>query len=135
MDRYGYQPIRTTKVPLFIAGALAVIAGRATFSPMRKLLVLNTEFALGVVETGAGNTTVAIKKNGNLIGGATDLSIPEESGTKFVKAKPSVGIVGGEPSGVMIDVGDTITVDVTAVPATTPGTDAAIYLHCAEIDV
>lgn len=122
---------RTFHIAMFIAGALAVVNGRARHVVRRKMRILDTQFDLGVAPTGAGNTTVAIKKNGALIGGATDLSIAATGQSDT--AKPSVG-VSGEPSGVFCDVGDVITVDVTAICATTAGTDGRIDLLCAAVE-
>jgi hypothetical protein len=93
--------------------------------------ILDTEFAVGIAPTGAGLTTVAVKKNAALIGGAADLSLA--AAATSVVAKPTVG-VQGEPAGTFVDVGDTITVDVTAVCATTAGTDGTVSLLCCAVE-
>ncbi|GEM_PF-2804809 len=129
-----WMPIRWFKVQLFISGVLAVVNGRATFKVMQRLRIVNTEFALGIAPTGAGNTAVTVKKNGNAIGAATDLQLA--AAQTSVTAKPSVSslLTGGEPVGVQCEPGDTITVDVTSICAATAGTDGAITLLCAAID-
>lgn len=127
------QPLRWFTHTLFISGALAVVSGRATVKVLQRMRIVNTEFALGVAPTGAGNTAVTVKRNGSAIGNATDLQLA--AAANVVSAKPVNLITGGEPSGVQCAPGDLITVDVTSICATTPGSDAQITLMCAVIDI
>src|SRR5258708_38773174 len=100
-----YQPIRWFKVQLFIGGVLAVVAGRATFKAMQRLRIVNTEFALGIAPTGAGNTAVTLKKNAVAIGAATDLQLA--AAATVVTSKPTVTaqLTQGEPTGVQLEPG------------------------------
>jgi hypothetical protein len=129
-----FQPLRKFNIHLFIGGLLAVVNGRATFKAMQRCRIVNTEFSLGIAPTGAGNTAVTVKKNGNAIGAATDLQLA--AAATSVRSVPTVTaqLTQGEPTGVQLEPGDTVTVDVTAICATTAGTDGTITLECAMVD-
>lgn len=128
-----FQPNRTYEIERVIPGVLVVGASQAIYKAMQRIRILNTQFALGVAPTGAGATTVVIKKNGVAIGQAADLSLA--AAATDISAKPSVGLVGGaDLVGVQLEVGDSITIDVTAICGTTAGTNATISLLVTPID-
>ncbi|HWQ96716.1 MAG TPA: hypothetical protein VN538_01290 [Clostridia bacterium] len=100
---------------------------------MTRCRILEAEAALNTTGSTSGNTDVDVNKGGASIMAAQALRIAQGSATKFVKAKPSVGVVG-EPAGVPCEVGDVITVDVDAIPGTT-SKDLTVRLLCMAVDV
>ncbi len=115
-------------------GNLAVGAGKATWPVRFPCRLLECSLSLDGTGTGAGNTDVDVNKDGSTVLTAPGLRIASASGTKHVSAKPSVG-VAGHPNGVPLKVGNTVTVDVDAVPATTPSTRGQVILTVAPTDV
>lgn len=121
---------------LFVGGALAVAAGRATWAAQGKGRIQEIEMALGLTGGTSGSTTIDVKKNGTSILVGTPLSIAQGSATKFVRSAALVygPAGGGEPAGVDYVEGDVFTVDVSAIPGTT-STDLTVDLFGINKDV
>jgi hypothetical protein len=120
--------LRSVKT-LFVAGALAVVNGRATWAAQGKGRIQEVEMSLGLTGSVSGSTTIDVKKNGTSIMVGTPLTIAQGATTKFVRSAALVygPVGGGEPAGVDYVEGDVFTVDLTAVPGTT-STDLTVDL-------
>jgi len=110
---------------------LAAGVGQATWNVERPVSVSGAQLCLSDTGTGAGNTTVNIKQNGTLI---ATISIAGAAGSKSAKT-PISSPQSQFPSGVRLNVGDVITIDVAAVPATTSPKAGAVVLDVYELDV
>lgn len=123
----------TVVVPL--GDTLAAGAGRAKYTVQTRCRLLEAELSLGTTGTGAGNTDVDVNKGGATVLTAPGLRVASAAAAPAtVRANPSVGVVG-EPSGVPLEPGDAITVDIDAVPATTASARGAVTLLFAAVDV
>jgi len=127
----NHRRVFTVTIPLF--GALAVAAGVATWLAQLRLRIVDAELSLKDTGTGAGSTTVDVKLNGTTILAAGALSIAGAAATKAIRATPVGGV--GEPSGVEVAPNDSITVDVSAIPATTAPAGGFVTLTCVAKDV
>ncbi|ABF42413.1 hypothetical protein Acid345_3412 [Candidatus Koribacter versatilis Ellin345] len=121
------EGVRYFTVALPIAAALAVANEVAGYEFQKQSRILETELFLCTTGTGAGATTVDVKKNGTTILPSV-ISIASASATK--RARKAVKNPVGEPSGVSVAAGDYVRADVTAVPGTTVPTYGTVYLHC-----
>ena len=121
------QGVRYFTVALPMAAALAVANDVAGYEFQKQARILEVEVFLGTTGTGAGNTSVDVKKNGATILAAV-ISIASASGTKRARKAPKNPV--GEPSGVSVAAGDYVRADVTAVPGTTVPPYGTVYLHC-----
>jgi len=112
---------------------LAAANGVATFVAKRPVRVASAHLSLSDTGTGAGATNVNVNVNGNAINPANSLSIAGAAGTKSV----STDIVTGSefPGGIRVGVGDTITVDIASVPATTQPKGGFVTLDLLELDI
>lgn len=123
---------RVFPVMIPLLGPLAAAAGVATYAIQLRSRIMDVELSLADTGAGAGNTSVDVKLNGNsILAGA--LSIAGGAAGKTAQSGPANPV--GEPSGVDADPDDEITVDVTAVPGTTPPAGGFITLACAARDV
>ncbi|MEZ2347422.1 hypothetical protein [Terriglobus sp. RCC_193] len=125
------EKIGRSYVTLPLMGALAVGAGVVAFVAPRPMRISGAQLVLKATGTGAGNTTAQIKVGANNILKA-DLTIAGAAATKYVKQSAKGG---GVPSGYDVNEGDVITVDITAIPATTAPTDGYVILHIAQVEV
>lgn len=116
-------------LPLF---AVAVAAGQASFTASTRFRIHYAQLSLSDTGTGAGNTAALLKVNSVAITGASDLSIAGASVGKSVKAKITNGTQ--YPGGHIVNPGDVITVDITAIPGTTAPAKAVAYLDVTQVD-
>ncbi len=129
------QRARRTVVNLNIGdGALSVGAGKATYSVRFPCRLVEVSLSVEGTGTGVGNTDVDVNKNAATVLAAPGLRIASAAATKFVDAKPTIG-VAGYPAGVPLKRGDTVTIDVDAIPATTASTRGQVALTLAVTDV
>lgn len=98
------------------AGNLAAAAAVATFVAVFRFRLTAVVLALGNTGGTSGNTDVDVNRNGASIMPAQALRIAQGAATKYVKAPPAGAT--GEPSGLVIEPGDVITIDIDAVPGT-----------------
>lgn len=125
---------RRSSITLPLPAALAASVGQATYVSPRPQLIVGAELCLSDTGTGAGATNVNINVNGAAINVASSLSIAGGAAGKSV----STLISGGTqrfPGGAAVNTGDTVTVDLTAVPATTVPKAAFVVLDMIEFDV
>jgi len=125
--------LRRSYVSLALPGNLAVAAGVAGFVAEFPANIVKAQLYLGSTGTGAGSTTVTVKKNGTAILPAAGLTIAGAAAGKTAESattKPE-----GLPGGVRIDVGDVITVDVSAIPGTTASANGEVKLHIVQSDI
>lgn len=123
---------RRFTLTLPLPGPLAASNGQVAFTARRAVRVASAELSLSDTGTGAGSTNVNVNVNGVAINPANSLSIAGAAGGKSVSAD----IIAGSqyPGGFRVNKGDVITVDVTAVPATTQPKAGFITLDLVELD-
>jgi hypothetical protein len=138
----GTLPVYTPGTPpTYVAGTLPTLSfglalgnGQVSFTSQRGQLITSAQLCLSDTGIGAGATTVNVKVNGNAINPAGSLSIAQGAASKSVTAEIT-GNPNPYPGGERINPGDTITVDVTAVPATTAPKAGFVVLDIIEVDV
>lgn len=112
---------------------LAAGNGQVTYVARRPVRVGSAQLSLSDTGTGAGATNVNVNVNGNAINTANGLSI---AGGAAGKSVSSDIVTGSEfPGGYRVGIGDTITVDVTSVPAATQPKGGFVTLSCVELDI
>lgn len=121
------QQVRYFTVTLPFPGNAAVANEVAGYEFQQNARVLEAELFLGTTGTGAGSTSVDVKKNGTSIF-AANMAIASASATKRVRKAPNKAV--GEPSGLSFAKGDYARVDVTAIPGTTTSTNGFVTLFC-----
>jgi hypothetical protein len=122
----------TITLPLF--GTLAVLTAAATFTSKRSFVITGAQLGLPDTGTGTGNTTVVVKVNGTAVNGSGS-SVAGAATGKSVAIALTPTSPAGNPSGVSINPGDVVTVDVTAVPGTTAPKGGAVYLDVVQRDI
>jgi hypothetical protein len=125
---------RRSTITLPLPGSpLAAANGVVTYVSPRTQRVVSAQLCLSDTGTGAGSTNVNVKVNGNAINAANSLSIAGAAGGKAV----STSIVGDGvfPGGQPLNAGDTVTVDIASVPATTTPKGGFVVLDIIETDV
>lgn len=129
------QQLRKSYIPLPLSLA-AVAAGIATFIASHPMRILSAQLCLSGVGTGAGATTVAVKINGTAVALSAPLTLTVAGGVKAVKSTV-IGTATAQsyPGGIRVNAGDTITVDVTALPATTSPAVAQVLLGVTQLDI
>jgi hypothetical protein len=127
------QQLRRSYLPLQLSLA-AVAAGVATFIATHPMRLISAQLNLSDVGTGTGGTTALVKLNGTAITTSAPLTLTVAGGVKAVKATIP-GTTQSYPSGIRVNAGDTITVDVTALPGTTSPKIAAVTLSITQLDV
>lgn len=123
---------RRSSLTLTLPGPLAVAIGQATYVVPRPAVIAAAQLCLSDSGVGAGSTNVNVNVNGAAINAANSLAVVGAAGNKSVSA-PATGQTF--PGGTRVNAGDTITVDVTAVPATTAPKAGFIVLDLIEADV
>ena len=118
-------------LPLF--GPLAVAATVATFLVDRHQRLAAVQLTLTDSGVGAGQTSIAVKINGNDVTPA-GLAVAGAAPVPAIGGKV-IGGVQGFPNGAALEPGDVITIDVTAVPATTAPKGGAVVLDLVQLDV
>jgi len=127
------QQLRKSYLPLQLSLA-AVAAGVATFIAGHPFRILSAQLNLSDVGTGSGGTTAVVKINGTAVTTSAPLALTVAGAVKAVK----VGVPGttqSYPGGIRVNNGDTITVDITALPGTTSPKIAAVTLGITQLDV
>lgn len=125
---------RRFNVTLPLPGSpLAAANGVCTFIARRPMRIASAQLCLSDTGTGAGSTNVNVKVNGNAINAANSLSLAGAAGSKSVESDI---VTGTEfPGGYRVNVGDTVTVDIASVPATTTPKGGFVMLDCLELDI
>lgn len=123
---------RRSTITIPLPGPLAAANGVATYTAPRMMRIASAQLCLSDTGTGAGSTNVNVNVNGNAINAANALSIAGAAGGKSV----STTIIDDSqyPGGFRLNKGDTVTVDVTAVPATTQPKAGFVVLDVVEVD-
>jgi hypothetical protein len=101
-------------VTLPINGNLAVGNDKAGWECQKRSRLVEAELYLQSIGTTSGATNIRINNGATSLFGATDFQIAFNAATKRVRAKPPGA--QGTPSGVSVEPGDYLTVDVTAIP-------------------
>lgn len=128
------EMFRKSTLTLPLPSALSVAAGQVTVTSSRKQRITSAQLCLSDTGTGAGATNVNVKVNGTAINAANSLSIAGAAAAKSV----TESILGSEntyPEGARVNPGDTITVDIASLPATTSPKAAFVVLDIVELDV
>lgn len=126
---------RRSTITLPLPGSpLAASVGQASYTAPRPQLIAGAQLCLSDTGTGAGATAAQINVNGVAITAAGDLSIAGAAGGKTASKSITLGS-NQYPGGARINAGDTVTVDVASVPATTVPKAAFVVLDVVEVDV
>jgi hypothetical protein len=124
---------RRSTITLPLPGPVAVANGQATYKSPRAMRIAGAQLCLSDTGTGAGSTNANVNINGSPINAANSLSIAGAAGGKSI----GVGITGGSnqyPGGARLNANDVVTIDITAVPATTAPKFGFIVLDVVELD-
>jgi hypothetical protein len=124
------ERFRRNQITLPLPAALAVSVGQVTFTATRPMTISGAQLCLSDTGTGAGNTTVNIKQNGTLIG---TISIAGAATGKSLAT--ALATTSQFPSGIRFNVGDVLTLDLAALPATTNPKAGFVVLDVYELDV
>jgi hypothetical protein len=129
------QQLRKSYISLPLSLAAAA-AGIATFIASHPMRILSAQLCLSDVGTGAGATTVAVNINGTAVALIAPLTLTVAGGVKAVKSD-ALGLVNGQsyPGGIRVNKNDTVTVDVSAIPATTSPKIAHVVLSVTQLDI
>jgi protein involved in polysaccharide export with SLBB domain len=104
------------------------------FIATHRARISNAQLCLSDTGTGAGATTAVLKVNGVAVTSAGALSVAQGAASPRVNTL----VVAGSneyPGGALINPGDVVTVDITAVPATTVPKAACVILDLTQVDV
>ena len=115
---------------------LAVQNDVGGYEAQMRMHILAVEFYLASLGATSGQTTIDLKVNGTSILAAA-VSIAYNAATKRARVIPAgsaANPLAGEPNGVVINPGDYIRADVTAIPGTA-SQGLAVYLLCVMQDV
>jgi hypothetical protein len=123
---------RRSTITLPLPTPLTATNSVATYVSPRKQRVSQAQLCLSDTGTGAGATTVNVKVNGTAINAVGSLSVAVGAGSPAV----STTIISGSqyPGGTLLNKGDTVTVDVAAVPGTTVPKLGFLVLDVLEVD-
>ncbi|HEX4039071.1 MAG TPA: hypothetical protein VHX37_13505 [Acidobacteriaceae bacterium] len=123
---------RRSTITIPLPAPPAAANGVATYVAPRMMRIASAQLCLSDTGTGAGATNVNLKVNGNAINAANSLSIAGAASGKSL----STEIIDDSnfPGGFRLNSGDTVTVDVTSVPATTVPKAAFIVLDMVQVD-
>ena len=124
---------RRSTLTLPTPATVAAANGVASYTAPRKMRIAGAQLCLSDSGTGAGATKAVINVNGVPIIAANDLSIAGAAGNKTVGVGVSLGS-NQYPGGALVNKGDLITVDITAVPGTTVPKCATVVLDMLELD-
>lgn len=128
------ERFRRSTITLPLPAPIAASDGQATYVSPRSQRIVRAQLCLSDTGTGAGSTNANININGNAVNAANSLSIAGAAAAKSVSADITGGSQGF-PGGARLNDGDTVTVDVTAVPATTQPKGGFVVLDVVEIDI
>lgn len=112
---------------------LAAAVGVVTIIVQRAMRIARAQLCLWGTGTGAGATTVNVNVNGNPINAAASLSIAGAAGTNAVACLITTD--SQYPGGFRVNPGDTVTVDIAAVPATTQPKGGFVALDVEQLDI
>lgn len=125
---------RRSHLTLPLPAALVASNGQVTFTATQKTRIHAAQLCLSDSGAGAGNTEVRVNINGVAITAAGDLAI---AGGAAGLTK-SVTISKGSnqfPGGALLNIGDTVTLDLVSVPGTTVPKAAFVVLDLVQVDV
>jgi hypothetical protein len=128
------QQLRKSYVTLQLPASPAVGVALATFIARNPMRILSAQITASDTGTGAGATTVIVKKNGVQIPTQTALSIAQGAATHATSGS-FIGSPISYPGGEGFLPNDVLTVDLTAVPATTSPKSVSVILHIVQTDV
>jgi hypothetical protein len=128
------EQLRRSYITLSLPASPAVGAGQSTFIATHPMRIISAQLGVSDTGTGAGATTVALNQNGMAIATTAALTIAQGAATKATKSALP-GTTQSYPGGQRVNIGDVITVDVTAVPATTAPKAATVILSVTQLDV
>jgi|GEM_PF-6517426 len=123
---------RRSHLTLPLPAALAVSNGQVTFTATQKTRIRAAELCLSDSGAGAGSTAVQVNVNGVAITAAGDLSIAGGAAAKSISKTISKGS-NQFPGGALLNIGDTVTLDLVSVPATAPKA-AFVVLDLVQVD-
>lgn len=128
------EQLRRSYITLHLAPAVAVGVGLATLIATFPMRVVSAQVVASDSGVGAGATTVVVRKNGVAISTLAPLSIPQGAAT-LATSEGFIGAPNNYPGGEGAIKGDILTVDVTAVPATTSPKSVSVILSIVQTDV
>lgn len=128
------ESFRRSTITLPLPSTLVAATGVASYVSPRTQRIAGAQLCLSDTGTGTGATNVNVKINGTAVNDANSLSIAGAATGKTASTK----ITGGSnnfPGGARLNPGDTVTIDVASVPATTAPKSAFVVLDIVEIDI
>ncbi len=128
------QQLRRSYITLPLPGSPAVGASLATFIATHPMRVISAQLVVSDTGVGAGATTVLLKQNGSALATTAPLSVAQGAAVHATRSTLP-GTTQSYPGGDRVNPGDTLTVDVTAVPATTSPKAAAVILSVVQLDI
>jgi hypothetical protein len=127
------ETLRKSFLTLPLTGPLAVANGAATFIATHKARIAAVQLTLSDTGTGAGSTKAMVNVNGAAITADGNLAIAGAAAGKAVQSPVSLG-VNNYPGGALINPGDTVTIDISAVPATAAPKGGSVILDLTQVD-
>lgn len=125
---------RRSTLTLPLPPTLAAANGVATYVSPRPQRVAGAQLCLSDTGTGSGATTVNVKVNGTAINAANSLSIAGAASGKSISTVITAGS-NNYPGGARLNAGDTVTLDIAAVPGTTVPKLGFVVLDIVEVDI
>jgi hypothetical protein len=124
---------RRSHLTLPLLATLAAANGVVTFKATQKTRIHTAQLCLSDSGTGAGSTEVRVNVNGTAITTAGDLAIAGGAAGKSVSKTITKGS-NQFPGGALLNIGDTVTVDIASVPATTQPAAGFVVLDLVQVD-
>lgn len=125
---------RKSHLTLPLPGTIAAGNGKVTFTATQKTRIHAAELCLSDTGTGTGSTEVRLNINSTAITSSGDLQIASAATGKTKSATISKGS-NQFPGGALLNVGDTLTVDIVSVPGTTVPGAGFVVLDLVQVDV
>jgi hypothetical protein len=117
---------------MVLFGPLAVAASVATYKVGKSAVLTGAELSLADSGVGAGSTSVVVKVNGVAVTPAISVAGAAAGVTTYAKTSNEAPAV--YPAGIGLKPGDVITIDITAIPGTTPPKGGVVYLDLTQRD-
>jgi hypothetical protein len=128
------QLLRRSQITLPLPSVLAIGASLSTFIAPYPFRIIGAQLVASDSGVGAGATTVIVKRNGMQVPTQAPLSVAQGAAT-LSTMEPFIGTPSNYPGGQGISKGDKLTVDCTAIPATTPPKCVVLILSVVQTDV
>lgn len=125
---------RRSHLTLPLPAALAASNGQVNFTASQKTRIHAAQLCLSDTGTGTGSTEVRINVNAVAITASGDLAIAGAATNKTVTKIISKGS-NQFPGGALLNVGDTVTVDLVSIPGTTAPKAGFVVLDLVQVDV